>query len=201
MRIKLTINSADDQRSFLDCFQTKVLIRREDCEDLTEFIVFPEVEKADVEVNFCFLVEEGEKTLIPDQKKKSNCLLKTYVKSLGTGGEAIPYIGRHTDISTVTESFLFPKIEDLLHDTKLIGSISVIDVRAGYYQVNRFISDKTAFVTQLGTFHFNRVSFGLKNAPMAFKGLIGRFYSDVPDVKILALLEDIIDMFQFSKMM
>ncbi|KAG5864485.1 hypothetical protein JTB14_005628 [Gonioctena quinquepunctata] len=52
--------------------------------------------------------------------------------------------------------------------------------------------DKTAFVTPFGIFRFNRMAFGLRNAPATFQRLIDRFRRGLQDITILAYLDDMI---------
>lgn len=63
---------------------------------------------------------------------------------------------------------------------------STLDLQSGYYQIKIAEEDldKTAFVTPYGMFRFNRMPFGLRNAPATFVGL--------PYILLLVYLDDII---------
>ena len=69
-----------------------------------------------------------------------------------------------------------------------------IDLKSGYWQIKVAEKDriKTAFTTPFGIFVFNRMPFGLKNAPATFQRLIDKFCTGLPHILILAYLDDII---------
>lgn len=58
------------------------------------------------------------------------------------------------------------------HSLELTGSrwFSVVDLKYGYYQIEMTEVDKpkTAFVTPLGFWEFNRMPLGVTNVPSAF---------------------------------
>lgn len=95
---------------------------------------------------------------------------------------------------TVTDRYPLPRIDDLLHLAKQTLFMSSIDLKAGYWQVRVKDSDRdmTAFITPFGLFRFKRMPFGLKNAPATFQRLIDRFRTGLPNITILAYLDDII---------
>ena len=66
--------------------------------------------------------------------------------------------------------------------------------QAPHWQVKIAEKDKlkTAFTTPYGIFVFNRMPFGLKNAPATFQRIIDKFRMSLPNVLILAYLDDII---------
>ena len=89
---------------------------------------------------------------------------------------------------------LLPRIDDLLHFAKSTVYITTLDLQRDYYQIKVVEVDrpKTCFITPFGTFQFKRMPFGLRNAPATFQRLIDRFKSTIPNVQILAYLDDII---------
>lgn len=72
--------------------------------------------------------------------------------------------------------------------------MSTLDLRSGYWQLKVKESDreKTAFVTPFGMYQFKRMPFGLRNAPATFQRLMDRFKNTIPEVPLLAHLDDII---------
>ena len=58
--------------------------------------------------------------------------------------------------------------------------ITTIDMTKGFYQVplNPNDCEKTAFVTPLGKFEFQRMPFGLKNSPPTFQRLVDNLLED-----------------------
>ncbi|XXG88271.1 hypothetical protein AAC387_Pa12g0504 [Persea americana] len=64
------------------------------------------------------------------------------------------------------DSFLLPKIDQLIDATAGHDSMSFLDAYRGYHQIPLFESDqeKTTFITPRGTYCYKVMPFGLKNA-------------------------------------
>lgn len=101
---------------------------------------------------------------------------------------------RKLNAITVTDTYPLPRMEDLLHAAKATPFMSTLDLKSGYWQIRMSEEDKlkTAFTTPFGIFVFNRMPFGLKNAPATFQRIIDKFRSGLPNILILAYLDDII---------
>ncbi|GFS58056.1 retrovirus-related Pol polyprotein from transposon 297 [Trichonephila clavipes] len=93
----------------------------------------------------------------------------------------------------VPDTYILPRMDDLLQEAKHTAYISTIDLKSGYHQVNVNPADreKTAFVCPFGTYQFKRMPYGLKNAPATFQRLIDIFHRGLP---VLSYLDDIIIM-------
>ena len=96
---------------------------------------------------------------------------------------------------TVLDAYAIPRVEDSLH--LLAGSkyFSKLDLRSGYWQVELEEDDKcrTAFqVGNLGFIEFNRMPFGLCNAPATFQRLMERCMGEMNLRDCLIYLDDII---------
>lgn len=75
---------------------------------------------------------------------------------------------------TITDSYPFPIIEDIidqLHDCKIF---SILDLSSGFWHVRMHPKDiyKTAFVTQYDHFEWLVMPFGFRNSPFIFQRII-----------------------------
>jgi hypothetical protein len=101
---------------------------------------------------------------------------------------------RKLNAVTVPDAYPLPRMDDLLQSMGRIGCISTIDLQAGYWQVavRKQDQDKTAFICPFGLFRFTRMPFGLRNAPATFQRLMDRFRAGLPDLTLLAYLDDLV---------
>jgi hypothetical protein len=96
---------------------------------------------------------------------------------------------------TKKDAYAIPRIEDTLH--LLAGSkyFSKLDLRSGYWQIeiNEPDKQKTAFQAgNLGFYEFNRMPFGLCNAPATFQRVMERCMGDLNLRDCLIYLDDVI---------
>ena len=95
------------------------------------------------------------------------------------GGER--FIVDYRDVNSKTKKFHhpLPNIPALLDKTQGSRVFSVLDAKKGYFQCNidEKSRDKTGFVTPFGIFKFNRISFGLSNAPAYFTQIMSNILS------------------------
>lgn len=75
---------------------------------------------------------------------------------------------RKLNTLTIGDFYPFPNITDILDQHSKY--FSIIDLTSGFHQIKMSPTDaeKTAFSTPSGHYHFNRMPFGLKNAPATF---------------------------------
>lgn len=94
-------------------------------------------------------------------------------------------------ISTVMQ-YHFPKINEQAHRLLGMNHFSKIDLLKGFYQVeiNEKDKHKTAFSTIYGKYEFNRLPFGMVNAPKFFNNLIANVLSEIDNV--LIFVDDIL---------
>lgn len=101
---------------------------------------------------------------------------------------------RHLNVKTRKDAFPLPRIEESLDSLSGARWFSTLDLASGYLQVPVSEHDrpKTAFCTPFGLFEFNRMPFGLCNAPSTFQRLMERLFGDQQCQSLLLYLDDIV---------
>ncbi|XP_017486578.1 PREDICTED: uncharacterized protein LOC108375015 [Rhagoletis zephyria] len=95
---------------------------------------------------------------------------------------------------TVKQPFPMPIMDELF--AVLAGNryFTVLDLNMGYHQIEVDESTKqfTAFVTNDGHYEYNRMPFGLVNAPAVFQTMMNRLCEQMKPRKVIAYLDDVI---------
>ena len=101
---------------------------------------------------------------------------------------------RQLNARTRRDAFPLPRIEESLDSLAGARWFSAMDLASGYNQVPVAEKDraKTAFCTPFGLFEWNRMPFGLCNAPGTFQRLMERLFGDQQCQTLLLYLDDII---------
>ena len=102
---------------------------------------------------------------------------------------------RQVNTATVKDAQPLPRIDDLLDSLQGARWFSTLDLKSGYWQVPIREADKqkTAFRTSGGRlFEFNKVPFGLTNAPATFSRLMDRVLDGLAWSTCLYYLDDVI---------
>ena len=112
----------------------------------------------------------------------------------GTVRYAIDY--RKLNSVTENEVYLLPLIEECIDSLTGNKWFSKLDANSAYYQVKMKEEDKpkTAFITKYGLFQFNRMSFGLCNAPATYARAMQLVLRGLTWDIVLAFLDDILVM-------
>ena len=101
---------------------------------------------------------------------------------------------RKVNAVTVKDSFPLPKIEECLDTLAGNSWFSTLDMNSGYWQIEIDEKDrhKTAFITKYGLFEYERMPYGLTNAPSCFQRVVQLLMRGMTWKQILAFLDDII---------
>ena len=101
---------------------------------------------------------------------------------------------RQLNSRTRKDAFPLPRIEESLDALTGARWFSTMDLASGYHQVPVAEADrpKTAFCTPFGLFEWNRMPFGLCNAPSTFQRLMQRVFGDQQCQSLLLYLDDIV---------
>lgn len=101
---------------------------------------------------------------------------------------------RQLNLKTRKDAFPLPRIEETLDSLSGACLFSTLDLASGYNQVPVTEADKpkTAFCTPFGLFEWNRMPFGLCNAPGTFQRLMQRIFGDQQGQSLLLYLDDIV---------
>ncbi|XP_076131023.1 retrovirus-related Pol polyprotein from transposon opus [Alosa pseudoharengus] len=101
---------------------------------------------------------------------------------------------RQLNSKTRRDAFPLPRIEESLDALTGAQWFSTLDLASGYNQVPVREDDKakTAFCTPFGLFEWNRMPFGLCNAPSTFQRLMQRIFGDQQCQSLLLYLDDIV---------
>lgn len=109
------------------------------------------------------------------------------------GKEPRPCIDyRRLNSITKDQTYPIPHIEERLEQVSSANFISTLDLVRGYWQVplTERASRLAAFISPMGTFRPKVLSFGLKNAPYCFSGLMDKVLQGMEDFA-LPYLDDI----------
>lgn len=91
---------------------------------------------------------------------------------------------RRLNLMTVKDEYTLPNVLDLHNNLHSKTVFSRLDLYKGFWQIELDPVDrpKTAIATPRGLFEFNRMPFGLKNAPNTFQRLVDNVFRGVNNV-------------------
>nr|KAG5685189.1 hypothetical protein BaRGS_019900 [Batillaria attramentaria] len=102
---------------------------------------------------------------------------------------------RQLNNRTVKDSYALPRVEEILDCLAGSQYFTVLDMKSGYYQVEieEHHKQRTAFtVGPLGFFEYNRLPFGLCNAPATYQRLMEDIFGEFNLKTCLIYLDDLI---------
>lgn len=101
---------------------------------------------------------------------------------------------RKLNALTHKDAYPLPRIEESLTGLKAARWYSTLDLASGYWQIEMypFEGEKTAFTTPFGLYEFERIPFGLCNAPATFQRLMQRCLGNLVNDYLLIYLDNVI---------
>jgi len=95
---------------------------------------------------------------------------------------------------SIGDSFPLPNINDILDQLGNAKLFSTLDLASSFHQIRLDPEDapKTAFISGTDHFQFNRLPFGIKEAPAAFQRLINSVLAGLLGIKCFAYMDDIV---------
>lgn len=95
---------------------------------------------------------------------------------------------------TIGDAYPLPNIAEILDQLGSAKYFSVFDLASGFHQIpmDETHAKKTAFSTSHGHYEFNRMPFGLKNAPATFQRLMDQVLSGLQGIELFVYLDDIV---------
>ena len=92
-----------------------------------------------------------------------------------------PVVKAHSKAKRLLTLVPFPKIDDIYANLVSSHNYSTLDLRSGYYCIALSVDSKrkSAFVTAMGKFEFQKVPFGLAQVPAYFQWLINEVLSSL----------------------
>lgn len=101
---------------------------------------------------------------------------------------------RKLNSQTIKDAYALPHIEEAFASLTGTKWFSVMDLKSSYYQVEMEEEDKhkTAFVTPMGFWEFNRMPQGVTNAPSTFQRVMEKCMGSLNHKEVLVFLDDLI---------
>ena len=101
---------------------------------------------------------------------------------------------RKLNLQTIRDAYALPNLEESFSALAGAQWFTVMDLKSGYYQIEMEERDKqkTAFVSPLGFYEWNRMPQGITNAPSTFQRLMEKCMGDIHLREALVFLDDII---------
>lgn len=101
---------------------------------------------------------------------------------------------RKLNEKTIDDRFPMPQIEEILDNLGKSVYFTTLDLKSGFHQIpmDPAHKEKTAFSTDKGHFEFNRMPFGLKNAPATFQRAMNNILGEYIGTICYVYLDDIV---------
>lgn len=155
---------------------------------------YPEIHRNEVDRQIREMLNQG---IISPSISPYNAPLWVVPKKLDKSNEqkwrlVIDY--RKLNDETIDDKFPIPNIEEIFDKLGRCQYFSTLDLAKGFYQIEVHPDDrsKTAFSTSNGHYEFNRMPFGLKNAPSTFQRLMNYILREYINKICVVYMDDIL---------
>lgn len=154
----------------------------------------PECHRAEVERQTQEMLEKG---IIRPSNSPFNSPLWVVPKKADASGKKkwrLVIDFRKLNEDTDQDAYPLPVIDDILSQLGNAKFFSAFDLSSGFHQIPMADESKkyTGFSTERGHWEFNRMPFGLKNAPATFQRLMDRSFQGLVGKACFVYLDDIV---------
>lgn len=155
---------------------------------------FPVVHKDEINRQVNELLEQG--IIKPSKSPYNTPVWIVPKKSDSKGNKRWRMVLDFRDLNdkTIGDAYPLPNITEILDQLGGAKYFSVFDLASGFHQIKMHPDDshKTAFSTPHGHYEFDRMPFGLKNAPATFQRVMDLVLSGMQGSEIFVYLDDIV---------
>ncbi|KAL0818955.1 hypothetical protein ABMA28_008252 [Loxostege sticticalis] len=183
----------DDQLSYTTALQHEIKTNT-DVPVHTKSYRFPECHKKEVSTQIQSMLDQN---IIEPSSSPWSSPIWVVPKKLDSQGQkkwrvVIDY--RKLNDVTIGETYPIPQISEILDQLGSSKYFTTLDLISGFHQIPIKPDDapKTAFSVPEGHFQFNRMPFGLKNAPSTFQKLMNTCLSGLQGSRCFVYLDDIV---------
>ena len=155
---------------------------------------FPPIHKDEIRNQVSALLEKG---IIQQSTSPYNSPVWVVPKKVDSAGKrrwrmVIDY--RLLNEKTVSDAYPLPNITEILDQLGAAKYFSTLDLVSGFHQIpmDPKSKPKTAFSTLNGHYEFNKMPFGLKNAPATFQRCMDLVLSGLQGVELFVYMDDIV---------
>ena len=139
-----------------------------------------------------YIEENLEKGIIQPSNSPWSSPILLVAKKDGSKRFCVDY--RKLNAMTKKDIFPIPRVDDILDRLDNMKYFTKLDLISGYYQIemDEESKEKTAFITEEGSFEYNVMPFGLTNAPSTFQRLMNLVLSGLNWKICLVYIDDIL---------
>lgn len=154
----------------------------------------PHAQKEEADRQISELIKQG--IIIPSKSPWNSPILVVPKKSDAHGNKKWRLVVDFKKVNdkTVFDSYPLPNITDILDQLGKSMYFSTLDMASGYWQIEMDEKSReiTAFQANYKFWEWNRMPFGLKNAPSTFQRLMNNVLTGLQGIQCLVYLDDIV---------